>query len=101
MRSFIPGSEAMAIESVVGPFQGALKGEIDPATWQPVEMHDGPSLWGHERIWLPARDRELAREMRMRAAAEGRRAPVQVMAGNFRLMSGTCPWWDEVSGQSR
>ena len=27
--------------------------EIDPATWQPVEMHDGPSLWGHERVWLP------------------------------------------------
>jgi hypothetical protein len=26
----LPGSEAMAIESVVGPLQGALKGEIDP-----------------------------------------------------------------------
>jgi hypothetical protein len=25
----LPGSEAMAIESVVGPLQGALKGEID------------------------------------------------------------------------
>ena len=45
--------------------------EIDPATWQPVEMHDGPSLWGHERVWLPPEDREVAREMRMRAAASG------------------------------
>ena len=53
--------------------------EIDPATWQPVEMHDGPSLWGHERVWLPPGDRVVAREMRMRAAASGLRAPVQVM----------------------
>jgi 2,3-dihydroxybiphenyl 1,2-dioxygenase len=71
--------------------------EIDPGNWQPVEMFDGPSLWGHERVWLPPKDREMAREMRMRAAAEGRRAPVQVMEGNYRLMSGTCAWWDGVS----
>ena len=70
--------------------------EIDPGNWQPVEMFDGPSLWGHERVWLPPEDREVAREMRMRAAAEGRRAPVQVMEGNYRLMSGTCAWWDGV-----
>jgi len=70
--------------------------EIEPGNWQPVEMFDGPSLWGHERVWLPPEDRELAREMRMRAAAEGRRAPVQVMEGNYRLMSGTCAWWDGV-----
>ena len=73
--------------------------EIDPATWQPVEMHDGPSLWGHERVWLPPEDREVAREMRMRAAASGLRAPVQVMEGNYKLMSGTCAWWDGVSGK--
>ena len=71
--------------------------EIDPATWKPVEMTDGPSLWGHERVWLPPRDREVAREMRMRAAASGLRAPMQVMEGNYQLMPGTCPWWDGVS----
>jgi 2,3-dihydroxybiphenyl 1,2-dioxygenase len=70
--------------------------EIDPATWQPVEMHAGPSLWGHERVWLPEKDREVARDMRLRAAAEGLRAPVQVMEGNYKLMAGTCPWWDGV-----
>ena len=70
--------------------------EIDPANWQAIEMHDGPSLWGHERVWLSPADREVAREMRMRAAAEGRRAPVQVMEGNYKLMAGTCPWWDGV-----
>jgi len=71
--------------------------EIDPATWQPFELQDGPSLWGHERVWLPPSDREVAREMRMRAAAAGLRAPVQVMDGNYKLMPGTCPWWDGVS----
>jgi 2,3-dihydroxybiphenyl 1,2-dioxygenase len=71
--------------------------EIDPKTWQPVEMTDGPSLWGHERVWLGEKDREVAREMRMRAAASGLRAPVQVMDGNYKLMSGTCAWWDGVS----
>ena len=71
--------------------------EIEPSTWQPFEMQDGPSLWGHERVWLPPSDREVAREMRMRAAAGGLRAPVQVMEGNYKLMPGTCPWWDGVS----
>jgi 2,3-dihydroxybiphenyl 1,2-dioxygenase len=71
--------------------------EIDPSTWHPFEMQDGPSLWGHERVWLPPADREVAREMRMRAAASGLRAPVQVMDGNYQLMPGTCPWWDGVS----
>jgi hypothetical protein len=70
--------------------------EIDPASWQPVEMQDGPSLWGHERVWLPPKDRDVAREMRLRAAQAGLRAPVQVMEGNYKLMSGTCAWWDGV-----
>ncbi|MGN6113912.1 MAG: VOC family protein [Nitrobacter sp.] len=74
--------------------------DIDPATWRPVELTDGPSLWGHERVWLSPEDREVAREMRMRAAADGRRAPVQVIDGNYRLLAGACPWWDGVSGRS-
>jgi 2,3-dihydroxybiphenyl 1,2-dioxygenase len=73
--------------------------DIEPKTWQPFEMTAGPSLWGHERVWLPPADREVAREMRMQAAASGLRAPVQVLDGNYKLMSGTCPWWDGVSGK--
>ncbi len=72
--------------------------EVDPATWQAVKMEDGPSLWGHERVWLSEEDRSVAREMRLRAAREGKRAPVQVLDGNYRLMSGTCAWWDGVKG---
>ncbi len=65
--------------------------EIEPKTWQPFELQDGPSLWGHERVWLPPADREVAREMRMRAAAEGRRAPVQVMEGELQADAGRVP----------
>ena len=74
--------------------------DIDPATWKPVELTDGPSLWGHERVWLSPEDREIAREMRMRAAADGRRAPVNVMDGNYTRLNGACPWWDGISGRS-
>jgi 2,3-dihydroxybiphenyl 1,2-dioxygenase len=72
--------------------------EIEPSTWRPSELQDGPSLWGHERVWLPPEDREVARQMRMRAAAAGRSAPVSVTDGNYKLMSGTCAWWDGVKG---
>lgn len=44
------------------------------------EMHHGPSLWGHEAPLPPQDRRSGAREMRMRAAAEGARAPVRVTA---------------------
>ena len=70
--------------------------EIDPASWQPAEMTHGPSLWGHERVWQKDEDRAVAREMRMNAARQGLRAPLQVMEGNYALMSGTCAWWDGV-----
>lgn len=71
--------------------------EIDPATWRPHEVTEGPSMWGHERTWLSPQEAELARQMRMQAAAEGFRQPVQVLDGNFQRMSGACPWWDRLT----
>jgi 2,3-dihydroxybiphenyl 1,2-dioxygenase len=65
--------------------------QVDPATWQPVELTIGPSLWGHERHWLPAEQRAVALELRLRAAAEGLREPVQVMADNHYVMAGDRP----------
>jgi 2,3-dihydroxybiphenyl 1,2-dioxygenase len=73
--------------------------DIDPSSWKPFEVKAGPSLWGHERVWLPPADRDIARDMRMRAAAAGLRAPVQVMEGNYKLLAGTCPWWDGVKSE--
>lgn len=67
---------------------------IDPATWKPEEVVYGPSLWGHDRNWLPKELNDQARAMRMQAAADGQREPVQVMPGNFSVGVGTCPWWD-------
>jgi 2,3-dihydroxybiphenyl 1,2-dioxygenase len=74
--------------------------EIEAAGWQPTEYVEGPSLWGHERTWLSAADRERARDMRMQAAADGVRHPVQVIDGNFQRMAGTCPWWDSVTAST-
>src|SRR5262245_59082256 len=67
---------------------------IDPATWQAREMVHGGSLWGHERLWIPADQLKQAREMRARAAQDGQRQSVQVIEGNYTLAPGTCPWWD-------
>ena len=36
--------------------------------------------------------------MKLQAAQDGERQPVQVMAGNFSVMDGVCPWWDGVKG---
>ncbi|MDV4168533.1 VOC family protein [Rhodovulum sp. FJ3] len=49
---------------------------IDPDTWEPHETHDGPSFWGHERLYLSEEDgRKRLRDMRLEAAERGRRAP--------------------------
>jgi 2,3-dihydroxybiphenyl 1,2-dioxygenase len=70
--------------------------EVDDATWQPREVTQGPSLWGHERSWLSPDKRAEAREMRLRVAQQGERRPVYVMDGNYQRMRGVCPWWDNT-----
>ncbi len=60
---------------------------IDPATWQPHETHDGPSFWGHERLYMEPEQRARLREMRLSAAARGVRAPISIP---------DCPWLDAV-----
>ena len=48
--------------------------EIDPATWAAHETTDGPSLWGHERLYLEEEKRARFRDMRLDAASRGVRA---------------------------
>ena len=55
---------------------------IDPATWQADEMHNGPSLWGHDRLYLPPDQRDTMRQLRLGAAEQGLQAPPVV----------DCPW---------
>jgi 2,3-dihydroxybiphenyl 1,2-dioxygenase len=57
--------------------------EIDPGSWAPHELEFGPSLWGHDRSWLPEDLRKAANDLTKASAAAGNRAPVQVMEGNF------------------
>jgi 2,3-dihydroxybiphenyl 1,2-dioxygenase len=70
---------------------------VDMLTWQAKEFKEGPSLWGHERDWLAPDQQAVARNMRMTAAADGIRYPVQVMDGNYTVMPGTCGWWDGLA----
>jgi len=69
---------------------------IEPQSWQPFEVKEGPSLWGHDRNWLPPEGRELAAQLRLKAARANVRAPVQVTHGNFDIAAGECPWWRVV-----
>ena len=63
---------------------------IDPATWQPHETFDGPSLWGHERLHMPDAQRKRMRDMRLDAAARGVRAPNPIVPPL------NCAWLDAV-----
>jgi 2,3-dihydroxybiphenyl 1,2-dioxygenase len=74
---------------------------VDPGNWAAEEYTVGPSLWGHDRAWLPEDKRAEARAMRMKLAEDGVRQPVQVIEGNHRLMPGTCPWWDAAVSQRK
>jgi 2,3-dihydroxybiphenyl 1,2-dioxygenase len=69
---------------------------VDDATWQPVEMHSGPSLWGHERTWGSPEMKAEARRLKLEAARNGERQPVQVLPGNHTLVAGECAWWDQL-----
>jgi len=74
---------------------------VDPENWTAEEYTTGPSLWGHDRAWLPEDKRADARAMRMKLAADGVRQPVQVLEGNYQLMPGTCPWWDAAVAERK
>ena len=55
---------------------------IDPKTWKPIETFEGPSFWGHERLYMSDEDRLKFREKRLDTASKGKQAPLFV----------DCPW---------
>ena len=73
---------------------------IDTENWKAYERSEGPSMWGHDRGWLPPEQREAARRKVRELAESGYRRPVQVLEGNFDRMAGVCPWWDSVKAQA-
>jgi 2,3-dihydroxybiphenyl 1,2-dioxygenase len=74
--------------------------DVTPGNWTATEVTVGPSLWGHERAWLPPEQREAARAMKLKAAADGQRMPVHVLDGNYQKISGVCPWWDATKAEA-
>ncbi|MBT4778779.1 MAG: biphenyl 2,3-dioxygenase [Rhodobacteraceae bacterium] len=55
---------------------------INPVTWVPEETSVGPSFWGHERLNLTVEERTKLRDMRLKAASDGKQAPLVI----------DCPW---------
>jgi 2,3-dihydroxybiphenyl 1,2-dioxygenase len=69
--------------------------EVDVANWQPQEMDTLASFWGHDGLMRSvAGDHTPPPDHLPPPPPEGRRAPLQVMEGNFAKLSGVCPWWD-------
>jgi hypothetical protein len=68
---------------------------VNMDNWVPEELTIGPSLWGHERGWLPPEKRAEAARMRMQAAQDGYRAPVHVYGNNYDT-GPTCALWQHL-----
>lgn len=63
---------------------------IEPQTWVPHETFDGPSFWGHERLYMEEEPRARLRNMRLDAARRGVQAPPLV----------DCPWlWQSLNNK--
>jgi 2,3-dihydroxybiphenyl 1,2-dioxygenase len=75
--------------------------QIDDATWQPEEMTTVASFWGHEGLIRSVAGDGPPPGHAPASPPEGRRAPLQVMEGNYQKLSGVCPWWDATRGQAR
>ena len=73
---------------------------IDVDSWKPEEVTWGPSMWGHDRMWMTPEKRVEARNLRIEAASTGLRKPLNVMEGNYKLAPGVCAWWDQQKAAS-
>ena len=65
---------------------------MDDSVWQPQELTTIGSFWGHKGLFEALGDGPPMPK-------PVRRAPLQVMEGNYQRMSGVCPWWDAAKGQ--
>ena len=71
--------------------------EVNVATWQPAEMTTIASFWGHDGLIRSVAGDGPPPGHHPPPPPEGRRAPIQVIEGNYEKLSGVCPWWDSVS----
>jgi len=75
--------------------------DVDDATWQPHEVDTLASFWGHDGLVRAVGGEDPPLEIRHDAQNQQRRAPVQVIEGNFARLGGVCPWWDAMKAQGR
>ena len=70
--------------------------EVDDATWEPIELSPVPSYWGHQGLRESMAGKLTVQDTSTPPAtqAAARRAPLQVIDGNYERMRGVCPWWD-------
>jgi Glyoxalase/Bleomycin resistance protein/Dioxygenase superfamily len=68
--------------------------EVYDATWQPTEMASVASFWGHQGLF------DAMGGEGQPPPPPGIRAPLQVIDGNYRRMSGACPWWDAMKANA-
>jgi 2,3-dihydroxybiphenyl 1,2-dioxygenase len=68
--------------------------DVDDAT-PPVEMTSVGSFWGHKGLF-----EDIGAPPSAMPDVGTRRAPVQVIEGNYQRMAGICPWWDEARGKA-
>lgn len=73
---------------------------LDPVSWEPFELFEGPSLWGHDRDWLPPDLQQLAVDMRMQAARDGKQAPVHVHGTNYDTNDHLARWEQQGAATS-
>lgn len=74
--------------------------ELQVGACQPEELNTLASFWGHDGLMRSVAGDAPPPEHMPPPPPEGRRAPVQVMAGNYAKMSGVCPWWDTTIAMS-
>jgi len=60
---------------------------IDSRKWKAVERLTGPSLWGHKYYFMPPEARARTEKKTLENVANGERRPVQVIVGNYEVMS--------------
>jgi 2,3-dihydroxybiphenyl 1,2-dioxygenase len=75
--------------------------DVDEANWQPHEVDTLASFWGHDGLVRAVGGEDPPAEVRHVAQNQQRRAPVQVIDGNYSRIKGVCPWWDAMTEQRR
>jgi hypothetical protein len=53
------------------------------------------SFWGHKGLF-----EDIGAPPSAVPDVGARRAPVQVIEGNYQRMAGVCPWWDQARGKA-